>query len=142
MKRPDPLLRTQPWKVMAVLSPIEGILKRLESDGTVDAIGRQIVFTESSSGERFDLPEAIRGVVDFHELAASKYGLPIDVDALRRFANKLHAGSPIFEADVEASRRCLQACWSQAMQLRVSQAADLVRTVQIGAEIEKIGRAA
>ena len=142
MKRLDPLLRTQPWKVMAVLSPIEGILKRLESDGTVDAIGRQIVFTESSSGERFDLPEAIRGVVDFHELAASKYGLPIDVDALRRFANKLHAGSPIFEADVEASRRCLKACWSQAMQLRVSQAAELVRTVQIGAEIEKIWRAA
>ena len=142
MKRPDPLLRTQPWKVMAVLSPIEGILKRLEKDGTVDSIGRQIVFTESSSGERFDLPEAIRGVVDFHELAASKYGLPIDVDALRRFANKLSAGSPIFESDVEASRRCLQARWSQAMQLRVSQAAELVRTVQIGAEIEKIGRAA
>ena len=142
MKLLDPLLRTQPWKVMAVLSPIEGILKRLESDGTVDAIGRQIVFTESASGERFDLPEAILGVVDFHELAASKYGLPIDVNALRRFANKLHAGSPIFEADVEASHRCLQACWSQAMQLRVSQAADLVRTVQIGAEIEKIGRAA
>ena len=127
---------------MAVLSPIEGILKRLESDGTVDAIGRQIVFTESASGERFDLPEAILGVVDFHELAASKYGLPIDVDALRRFANKLHAGSPIFEADIEAARQCIKACWSQAMQLRVSQAADLVRTVQIGAEIEKIGRAA
>ena len=36
----------------------------------------------ASRGDRYDLPEAIRGVVDFHRLAREKYGLPVDVAAM------------------------------------------------------------
>ena len=35
----------------------------------------------------------------------------------------------------------IEHCMDRIDSMRVSQAADLVRTVQIGAEIEKIGRA-
>ena len=140
MKRIDPLLRTCPWRVMAVFSPIERVLHRIEADGTVESSGRQIVFKEDSNGGWYDLPAALNGVVDFHELAASRHGLPIDVSAMRRFANKLESGSPIFEQDLEAVKTCIAACKQQALKLRVSQAADIVDTVRIGAEIERLNR--
>lgn len=139
MKRPDPLLRTCPWKITLVFGPIERVLHRLESDGTVDAIGKQIVFNEHGNGGRYDLVAAIRGVVEFHELAATKYGLPVNLDALTKFANKLEAGAPIFEQEIPAIRACIAECKKQALQLRVSQAADIVDTVRIRAEIERIG---
>lgn len=123
---------------MSVFSPIERVLHRLESDCTVDTVGRQIVFKEDSNGGWYDLPEAIKGVVDFHDLAARKYGLPIDVSPMRRFANKLESGSPIFEQDLEAVKDCIAACKQQALKLRVSQAADIVDTIRIGAEIERV----
>jgi len=142
VKRIDPLLRTCPWRVMAVFGPIERVLHRLEADGTVEASGRQIVFKEDSKGGWHDLPAALRGVIDFHELAASRHQLPIDLSAMRRFANKLENGSPIFEQDLEAVKACIAACKQQALKLRVSQAADIVDTVRIGAEIERIRRVA
>lgn len=103
MKRIDPLLRHQPWKIAAVFFPIERILGRLEIDGTVEVAGRQIVFKEDMKGGWYDAVAALRGVIQFHELAANRHGLPVDVAAMVRFANKLEAGSPIFEADLESN---------------------------------------
>ena len=79
----DPLLRVQPWRVMAVFQPLERVLARLEIDGTVDTDGRQVVFKEGTREDWYDLPAAIRGVVQFHELAG-KHGQPVDVTPLER----------------------------------------------------------
>ena len=138
-RKPDPLIRAQPWRAMAVLSPLEAVLKRLERDGTVDAIGKQIVFTEASRGDRYDLPEAMRGVADFHKLARDKYGLPVECDAIEKLANKLDAGSPVFESDIAAVKHNIESCRQQAYQLRVSQAIYLIDAVRIGAELERLG---
>lgn len=81
-RKPDPLLRTQPWRILAVFSPIE------------------------------------------------------------KFANKLHAGSPIFEADLVAVRAGIASCKAQAMRLRVSKASDIIQTVRVSAELDRIGRQA
>lgn len=139
MRKPDPLIRTMPWRAMAVLSPLEAVLSRLEKDGTVDAIGKQIVFTEASSGDRYDLPEALRGVVEFHRLAMEKYGIPAEFSTMERFANKLDAGAPIFESDVAAIRREIESCRQQAYRLRISQALYLLDAVRIGVEVERLG---
>lgn len=137
MKRTSgPLLRVVPWRVMAVFDPLERILSRLEMDGTVEAHGRQVVFKEDSSGY-YDLPAAIQGVVEFHRLAEKQYAIPVHVDAMERFANKLEAGSPVFEHDLEAVHSDIASCRGQAMKLRVSQAAAIIRTVQIQAELER-----
>ena len=138
-KKPDPRLRTVPWRAMAVFSPLETVLNRLEKDGTVDAVGKQIVFTEESRGDRYDLPEAIRGVVDFHRIAQEKYGLPAEFDALDKFANKLDAGSPIFESDLSDVKREIETCRQQAYQLRISQAVYLLDAVRLGSEVDRLG---
>lgn len=115
MKRKlDPLLRTQPWKILAVFSPIEQILNRLESEGTVDVAGRQVVFKEDMRGGWYDAVAALRGVIEFHQLAESRHGHHASVDALIKFANKLESGSPIFEADLDQVRDCIASCKRQA----------------------------
>lgn len=138
MKRIDPLLRTVPWRVAAVFAPLERILHRLEADGTVEESGRQIVFKEDSKGEWYDLPAALRGIVEFHRLAASRHQIPAEVDAMERFANKLELGSPVFEQDLVDVRKNIDSCKAQALQLRVSQADSIIKTVQIGAEIDRL----
>lgn len=135
MKRIDPLLRTQPWRVMAVFTPVERMLDRMEIDGTVETNGDQVVFMEHGNGEWFDLPAALNGLVEFHELATEKHGVPASTAALTKLASDLHDGNPIFEADIAAVRRDIASCKHQALKLRISQAADIVRTIQIRSEI-------
>lgn len=141
-RKSDPLLRLQPWKILAVFAPIERILHRLKADGTVDVAGRQIVFKEDGAGGWYDMPAALRGVIEFHRLAAERYGIPAETAGMHKFANKLQLGSPIFEADIAAVRADIDSCKRQAMQLRVSQADSIIRSVQISAEFDKLGRAA
>lgn len=141
-RKPDPLLRLQPWKVTMVFDPIERILHRIEADGVVDSVQGRPVFYEDGKGGWYEVCEALRGVIQFHQLAESRHGLPVDVQALIRFANKLDSGAPVFESDLQAVRACIGNCKAQAMYLRVSQATDIVNTIRISAEIEKTRRAA
>ena len=138
MKRIDPLLRTVPWRVAAVFAPIERVLFRLEADGTVEARGRQVIFREDSKGGWYDLPVALRGVVEFHRLVKTHHNLPVEVDAMERFANKIKLGSPVFEQDLANVRSDIASCKAQAMRLRVSQADAIIRTVKIRAEIDRL----
>lgn len=133
----DPLLRTQPWKVLAVFAPLERLLHRIETDGTVDVAGRQIIFREDGEGGWYDLPAAMCGVAEFHDIAARRYGIPADTAALWKLAAKLDAGSPVFESDIAAVRESIVECKRQALSLRVSQANDIIKTIQIAEHLEK-----
>ena len=138
-KKPDPFLRCMPWKIMFVFSPLETVLSRLEKEGTVDEAGLQIVFREDMRGGWYDMVAALRGVIEFHEIAERLHGVPANVEAMKKFANKLEAAMPIFEQDIADVRECIRSCWKQAMTLRVSQATSIVDTVMIGAEMERLG---
>ena len=139
-RRPyDPLLKHQPWRIFAVFHPLESVLDRLEREGTVDAVGRQIVFREESRGELYDLPAALRGVIEFHQLAEVKYSIDGETGVMEKFANKLEYGMPVFESDIAAVRENIATCKRQAMALRVSQATALIDAVRIGAEVDRLG---
>ena len=138
-RRHDPLLKTQPWKVMAVFGPIECIVNRISIDGTVQSCGRQVVFREDSTGW-YDAVEAIRGVIEFHKRANALYPVQADVSALEKLANRLDAGAMVFDTDLPMILRSIASCKRQAYSLRVSQAESLVRDVQLGIEFDKIKR--
>lgn len=138
-RKPDPLLKCCPWRIFAVFAPIERILSRLEIDGTIEVAGRQVVFKEDSKGGWYDVPAAIRGVTEFHKIAAERHGIPADVAPLEKLANKLNAGMPLFEADIAAARASITSCKQQAMRLRVSEAESILRTVQISEQMDRIG---
>ena len=138
-KQYDPLLKCMPWKVMMVFQPLETVLNRLENEGTIDVAGRQVVFKEDMRGGWYDMVAALRGVIQFNELAERLHGVPANIDAMRKFANKLESSMPVFEQDIADVRECIRSCWKQALTLRVSQATSIVDTVRIGAEMERLG---
>lgn len=136
-RKPDPLLKTQPWKVFAVFHPLEMMLSGIKRNGTVDTEGDKVVFEEQGGGGWYDATAALRGVIDFHRIARDRYGIQAEIGALIEFADKLDTGAPIFESDLEAVEAAISSCKGQAMALRVSQAVDIVRILQIQAESEK-----
>jgi hypothetical protein len=134
--RSDPLLRVMPWRIFAVFHPIERVLDRMERDGTVDAVGGAAVFREPSGW--YDLVAAIEGVIDFHRLAEARHRIPCQIAALERLAKKLNLGAPLFQSDIDAARADITACKRQAAQLRLSQATDIIETVRIQMELDRL----
>lgn len=141
-KKPDPIIKTQPWKVLAVYSPIEQIIDRLEIDGTVLTAGRQIIFSDASCNEVHDAIESLMGIIDFHKIANDRFEVKADYAAIEKLANKLEAGMVIFDTDLHAIRAAINSCKRQMLSMRVSQAESLVRDVQLGIEFDKIKRRA
>ena len=139
VNRGDPLLITQPWKVASVFAPIEQVIDRIARDGTVDAAGGVPVFHEDARGGWYEIVPALAGVLEFHQLAAARYGLGADVAGLERLGKKLDVGAPIFDTDLSDARRAIVSCKQQAMRLRVSQAQDIVTTVQTSMALERAG---
>lgn len=133
----DPLLKTQPWKIFAVFYPLEMILSGIKRNGTVDTAGGHVVFEEHGRGGWYDAIAALRGVIDFHQIAQDRYSIRADTAPLTKFANKLDTGTPIFEPDIAAVEDAISSCKRQAMGLRVSQAIDIVKTIQIRDEFDK-----
>jgi hypothetical protein len=134
----DPMLRTQPWKIYSVFDPIERVLHRMESEGTIDAAGGVAVFHEDSKGGWYEIVPAIEGIIEFHQIAQSRYGLPCDISGLSRLAKKLDHSAPIFPADIAAARASINSCKQQAMTLRQSQATDIIETVRISMALDNI----
>src|SRR6185369_9755919 len=88
IKPTDPLLRAEPWRVSLVFDPIEAVLSRLEIDGTITtAPNGSAVFIEPGHNEWYDTAEALRGIVEFHEIASNRRGEVASVDGLRRLAD-------------------------------------------------------
>ncbi len=134
-------LRLTPWKVYAVWEPIERILHRMEADGTVDVVGSTPVFREDGRGGWYEITAAMDGVIEFHQLAQARYSIPCRTDALSRLGRKLNAAAPIFQADIDAARADIAVCKQQAMRLRASQASDLIETIRVQMEVERLGLA-
>lgn len=131
-------LSAQPWKISTVFDPIERILHRLESDCTVDAVQGRPVFYEDGHAGWYDLVEALRGVIAFHQLAEARYGIAAETDGLVKFANKLHSGAPVFEQDLAQARADIETCKRQALRLTIDEATDIVQTIRISMELDKI----
>ena len=136
----DPFLCSRPGNVLDVFSPVERVLARLELDGTVDCNGSRVVFQEGAT--YYDLPAALNGLIEFHEIASAKYGMKADVSALKKLSNKIAYGSPLFESDIAGARKNIAGCKAQAMNLRISQAASIIRPVQISAVLDAMKVAA
>lgn len=131
-----------PWKITAVYYPLDRILHQIESDGTVDVIQGKAVFNECMRGEWYEMAPAMEGIIEFHELANSRHGHKADTSGISRLAKKLEYASPIFESDIEAAKKSIDSCKREALKLTLDQAQDILDTVRISSELEKLKEAA
>lgn len=129
-------LACQPWRIDAVFAPVERILHRLEMDCTVDAAQGRPVFYESGKGGWYEIGESLRGITEFHELAAARLGAQVELGGLRKLANKLDSGAPLFENDIAQVHACIASCRQLALRLSIAEAKDILMTVRISTALE------
>lgn len=131
-------LAAQPWKVQSVFAPIERVLHRMQADGVIDCAQGRPVFHEDGRGGWYEVVEALRGVIQFHQLAEARHGIEAEVDGMVRLANKLDLAAPIFEEDIATVYADIESCKRQALRLTIDEATDIVKTIQISAAFDQI----
>lgn len=137
IKHIDPLLKTEPWRVALVFSPIESVLSRLEIDGTITTTANgDAIFVEESSGDWYDTAEALRGIIEFHRIASERRGEVAHVSGLARLAELIATGDDISEDDVTKARNDIALCKRQAYLMRRSEAVSVLKVVSIGAQFD------
>ncbi|MFJ9451490.1 hypothetical protein [Herbaspirillum sp. NPDC101397] len=126
------LLRFEPWKVAAVMNPLESIVDQLEHAGTIDVAGDgQAVFKDHCDGVWYDSPVAIMGVVEAYEIHERRTGAVLELDALRRLANKLKYQMMIDQNDTKAARECLARIRATTLNMTAGYANQLIKDFQI-----------
>ena len=132
----SPKLSTCPWKIAAVWAPVEAIMRRMEIDGSVDAVQGRPVAQDHGAGLWYEIGPALEGLAEFHQIAAARKRAALDVSALRKFATKLTHGAPILAADLAAVRACAQHCKALARTMTVDEADSILQTVRVGIALE------
>lgn len=131
-----------PWKITAVFYPLDRILHKIEAEGTVDVAQGKAVFKDCMRGDWYEMAPAMEGIVEFHELANARHGLAADTSGISRLAKKLEYASPIFESDIEAAKKSIESCKREALKLTLDEAQDILNTVRIASELDKLKKAA
>jgi len=131
-----------PWKITAVFYPVDRILHQIEADGTVDVVQGKAVFKECMRGGWYEMVPAMEGIIEFHDLANTRHGLSADTSGLSKLAKKLEYSSPIFESDIEQAKRSVESCKREALKLTLDQVEDILKTVRISSEFDRLKEAA
>ncbi|VVE84975.1 hypothetical protein [Pandoraea sputorum] len=125
-------LRTEPWKVGAMLDPVVAVIDELEQQGTVnvDEKGRAIV-RNAADGQWYTASDSIMGIVDAFEIHQLRCGRQMPLEPLRQLVRKLDVGMPLFDTDTVPARAALTVLRAEAMNMRADYARDLANTVSI-----------
>jgi hypothetical protein len=134
------LLRTMPWRVHAMMEPLELIVAQLEQDQSADvtAEGRPIFRDHANRDRWYETPIALVGVCEAFELHNERSGETLDTEPLRRLAGKLDFGQDIVPQDLRDARTCLNAIRSHCLRMTAGYAEDLLRTVRLREEMERL----
>ena len=132
-------LKMQPWKVAAVFNPLEAIINQLETHGTVDAARNgTAIFRDAIDGHWYESSAAIIGVVDAYEIHEIRTGRSMDLEPLRRLANKLKYDMPIFQTDTDDCRACFTRMKRETIEMTAGYARDLIKDFHIKEELLKV----
>lgn len=130
-------LKMQPWKVAAVFDPLTAILDQLERDGTIDETTQGQAVFRNHDGEWFDTAAAIMGAVDAYEIHEIRTGCDLQLADLRKLANRLQYGMPVFEAETKAARACLDRMKAETLEMTAGYARDLIKDFNIKEELQR-----
>ena len=138
------LLLTQPWKIKMVFAPLESILDQLERDGTVTVVheGDQKgmpVFKIDGDREWYATGPALRGLTQAFYAHGVRTGKALPVNEIDRFADMLEAGKKVRAQDIQQVRSAMAVLKKEAQYFTVDYAQDLIKTVQVSEQLEKLG---
>ncbi|ENO80913.1 hypothetical protein B447_10618 [Thauera sp. 27] len=138
-KRGDLPLRLLPWNIHGVWAPLDRILAKLELDGTAEYSGGEPVLYDPGTNDWHNSAQAIRGIADFHEVAALRKGWTINTEPITRFARLLELDDEITQQDIDDVRSCSVVLRTLAGSLTLREARAYLDETCIKIEIEKAG---
>ncbi len=131
-------LKMQPWKVQAIMVPLESIIDQLEQQGTIDVCNDEPVFRDYVDGDWYHTPAAIMGVVEAYEIHEIRSGLNLHLVGLRKLASLLEYKMPINAAQTTAARLSLKHIRAATIEMTAGYARDLIKDFQIKEELQKV----
>ena len=132
-------LKMQPWKIKAVFDPLLAIIEQLEREGTKDvAPDGTAIFKDHVDGCWYDSHVALIGVCEAYEIHELRSGMPLNMEPLRRLANKLKYDMPVFESDTQDVRACFDRMRAATLEMTAGYARELVRDTQIQEKLQEV----
>jgi 23S rRNA maturation mini-RNase III len=128
------LLKTQPWRVRAILDPLDAALSDLMDRG-LDVAEGAAIFKVTGRGV-YQLAPAIEGVLAVIHIAKTRHGWLIDETPLERIMRRLKTDAIIFPHDVSAARHTVANLYPLFLHMRVTEAEALMRDAQIRFALE------
>lgn len=120
----------------AVFAPIEHVIAEIRRTGTIDAVGDTPVFCDNN--KLHPLVPAIERVIQFHELALSRYGTPVDIAGMKHLVVSLKSWSGLDVAMLDEAEISIASCKRQAMALTMQQANEIIQTVRISIRMDQL----
>ncbi|NMG70330.1 hypothetical protein [Parazoarcus communis] len=138
-KRTDLPLRLIPWNIHGVWAPLDTILDRLEKDGTIEWSGGEPVLYDAGTADWHNSAQAIRGIADFHEIAARRKGWTINTEPIHRIARLLESDDEITQQDIDDVRTCSAMLRRLSGELTLGEARAYLNETCIRIEVERAG---
>ena len=129
-------LATMPWRIDAVWYPVESFLDRILREGTVDELHGKVAAHDDTTQRWYEFIPAVRGLLEFHRIAAQRHGWNMDLEPLSQLITKLANGSLIFAKDVLSAQNSIGPLKQMAGQLTLGEAVDINTTVNIKIKLQ------
>lgn len=132
-------LRTCPWKVDFLMSPIDDVLQELEHHGTVnvDSKGKP-VFVDTSFGEVYPMVAAALGFIEMWEIYERRYEKQLDLAPLKNLIMRLHYGTVVTDTELQPAKAAVRRIKDALYTMTVEDVARLCKDAQIKFELEKV----
>lgn len=137
--RADLPLRLIPWNIHGVWAPLDAILSRLEKEGTIEVAAGEPVLYDPGTNDWHNSAQAVRGIADFHEVAALRKGWIINTEPITRFARLLESDDEIAQQDIDDVRACAGVLRRLSGSLTLREARAYLDETCIRIEVEKAG---
>lgn len=131
-------LRTCPWKVDFLMSPIDDVLQELEHHGTVnvDSKGKP-VFVDTSFGEVYPMVAAALGFIEMWEIYERRYEQNLELAPLRNLVMRLHYGTVVTDTELQPAKDVVTRIKKALYGMTIDAVARLCKDAQIKFALEK-----
>lgn len=134
MYRPKTTELHMMFKSYAVLEPMMKVIDQLEKNGTIDTVKGNAVIV--AADEMYDTHAALGGLIHHFEIFELRYQVHLPLEPFREFHRGLPYQMPVTESLLKRMKDSIAPLQRFLAWQTSEEAADIVKTVQVAAELE------
>ncbi|EEO27696.2 hypothetical protein [Oxalobacter paraformigenes] len=134
-------LKTLPWVIDSVFSPLYSIIDQLEEDGTIYVANDDVpLFLNRKDGRFYETVSAVTGFIEGYEIHERRTGRNLHMDPLRHLVALIKNGEMITPSDTRHAREALDRIRTETMGMTWNYADEMLRDFRIKEELSGIHR--